>query len=67
MYKAIIISTKQQSHTEEYGAVHGGSNHIWKNTKENGVLHEEQIIRSSGIYHRNSSFKDNDAHEHKGN
>ena len=31
--KAIIISAKQQSHTEEYGVVHGSSNH--------GVLHEE--------------------------
>ena len=26
------ISAKQQSHTEEYGVVHGGSNHIRKNT-----------------------------------
>ena len=25
--KAIIISTEQQSHTEEYGVVHGSSNH----------------------------------------
>ena len=41
------ISAKQQSHTEEYGVVHGGSNHIRKNTKEYGVLHEERIIRSS--------------------
>ena len=38
------ISAKQQSHTEEYGVVHGGSNHIRKNTKEYGVL---RIIRSS--------------------
>ena len=42
--KAIIISTKQQSHTEEYGVVHGSSNHTWKNTK---VLHEERTITSS--------------------
>ena len=35
--KAIIISTKQQSHTEEYGVVHESSNHTRKNTKENGV------------------------------
>ena len=32
--KAIIISAKQQSHTEEYGVVHGSSNHTRKNTKE---------------------------------
>ena len=37
--KAIIISAKQQSHTEEYGAVHGGSK---SHTKEYGVLHEER-------------------------
>ena len=36
--KAIIISAKQQSHTEEYGVVHGSSNHTRKNTKEYGVL-----------------------------
>ena len=30
--KAIIISAKQQSHTEEYGVVHGSSNHTRKNT-----------------------------------
>ena len=52
--KAIIISAKQQSHTEEYGVVHGSSNHTRKNTKEYGVL-------------RNSGFKDNGAHERKGN
>ena len=40
--KAIIISAKQQSHTEEYGVVHGRSNH----TTEYGVLHEERIISS---------------------
>ena len=45
--KAIIISAKQQSHTEEYGVVHGSSNHTRKNTKEYGVLHVERIIRSS--------------------
>ena len=39
--KAIIISAKQQSHTEEYGIVHGSSNHIRNNMKEYGVLHEE--------------------------
>ena len=38
---AIIISAKQQSHTEEYGVVHGSSNHTRKNTKEYGVLHVE--------------------------
>ena len=42
--KAIIISAKQQSHTEEYGVVHGSSNHTRKNTKEYGVLHVERII-----------------------
>ena len=31
--KAIIISAKQQSHMEEYGVVHGSSNHTRKNTK----------------------------------
>ena len=46
--KAIIISTKQQSHTEEeYSVVHKSSNHTRKNTKEYGELHEERIIRSS--------------------
>ena len=45
--KAIIINAKQQSHTEEYGVVHGSSNHTRKNTKEYGVLHVERIIRSS--------------------
>ena len=45
--KAIIISAKQQSHTEEYGVVHGSSNHTRKNMKEYGVLHVERIIRSS--------------------
>ena len=45
--KAIIISAKQQSHTEEYGVVHGSSNHTRKNTKEYGVLHVEQIMLSS--------------------
>ena len=35
--KAIIISAKQQSHTEEYGVVHGSSNHTRKNTKEYDV------------------------------
>ena len=65
--KAIIISAEQQSHTEEYGVVHGSSNHIRKNTKEYGVLHVERIIRSSCIYRRNSGFKDNGAHERKGN
>ena len=45
--KAIIISAEQQSHTEEYGVVHGRSNHTRKNTTEYGVLHEERIIRSS--------------------
>ena len=50
---AIIISAKRQSHTEEYGIVHRGSNHIRKSTKEYGILHEERIIR---IYRRNSSF-----------
>ena len=38
--KAIIISAKQQSLTEENG---GSSNHIRKNTKEYGVLHEEEV------------------------
>ena len=56
--KAIIISAKQQSHTEEYGVVHGSSNHTRKNTKEYGVLHVERII---------SSKQDNGAHERKGN
>ena len=42
--KAIIISAKQQSHTEEYGVVHGSSNHTRKNTKEYGVLYVERII-----------------------
>ena len=41
--RAIIISAKQQSHTEEYGVVHGSSNHTRKNTKEYGVLHVERI------------------------
>ena len=41
--KAIIISAKQQSHTEEYGVVHGSSNHTRKNTKEYGV-HVERIV-----------------------
>ena len=41
--KAIIISAKQQSHTEEYGVVYGSSNHTRKNTKEYGVLHVERI------------------------
>ena len=45
--KAIIITAKQQSHMEEYGEVHESSNHTRKNTKEYGVLHEEQIRRSS--------------------
>ena len=36
------------------------SNHTRKNTKEYGVLHVERIIRNSG-------FKDNGAHERKGN
>ena len=45
--KAIIISAKQQFHTEEYGVVHESSNHAWKNTKEYGVLHGERIIKSS--------------------
>ena len=58
--KAIVISAKQQSHTEEYGVVHGSSNHTRKNTKEYGVLHVERIIINSG-------FKDNGAHERKGN
>ena len=44
--KAIIISAKQQSHTEEYSVVHGSSNHTRKNTKEYGVLHVERIISS---------------------
>ena len=39
--KAIIISAKQQSHTEEYGVVHESNNHTRKNTKEYGVLHED--------------------------
>ena len=42
--KAIIISAKQQSHTEEYDVVHGSSNHTRKNTKEYDVLHVERII-----------------------
>ena len=50
--KAIIISAKQQSHTEEYGVIHGSSNHT---RKEYGVLRI------------NSGFKDNGAHERKGN
>ena len=62
--EAIIISVKQQSHTEEYGVVHGSSNHTRKNTKEYGVLHVEKIIITSC---RNSGFKDNSAHERKGN
>ena len=56
--KAIIISAEQQSHTEEYGVVHGSSNHTRKNTKEYGVLRK---------YRRNSGIKDNGAHERKGN
>ena len=47
-----MISAKQQSHTEEYGIVHGSSNHIRKNTKEYGVEVAEYY------YRRNSSFKD---------
>ena len=39
--KVIIISAK---HTEEYGVVHGSSNHTRKNTKEYGVFHVERII-----------------------
>ena len=37
-----LISAEQQSHTEEYGVVHGSSNHTRKNTKEYGVLHVER-------------------------
>ena len=45
--KAIIISAKQQSHTEEYGVVYESSNHTRKNMKEYSVLHKERIIISS--------------------
>ena len=41
--KAIIISAKQQSHTEEYCVVYGSSNHTRKNSgfKDNGA-HERK-------------------------
>ena len=38
-----MVSAKQQSHTEEYGVVHGSRNHTWKNTKEYSILHEELV------------------------
>ena len=48
--KAIIISAKQHSHTEEYGVVHGSSNHTRKNTKEYGVLHVECMCMYMYVY-----------------
>ena len=51
---------KQQSHTEEYGVVHGSSNH---NTEE----HERIRRIARGANSISCGFKDNGAHERKGN
>ena len=54
--KAIIISAKQQSHTEEYGVVHGSSNHTRKNTKEYGVLRVEQEVAEETAVSRTTAL-----------
>ena len=52
--KVIIISAKQQSYTEEYGIVHGSSNHTRKNTKEirriaRGANKETVVSRTAAL------------------